>query len=37
MAEKTIGRIECNSANPKVDTAFRFAKFFHMTVEDLYE
>lgn len=37
IAEKTIGCIECNSAIPKVDTATRLAKYFDMTVEDLYE
>lgn len=37
IAEKTIGRIECNSAIPKIDTAIRLAKYFDMTVEDLYE
>lgn len=37
ITEKTIGRIECNAAIPKIDTAMRLAKYFDMTVEDLYE
>ena len=36
VSRQTIGSLECGRYNPSIQLAYKLAKFFHVTIEELF-